>query len=153
MRTLELKIPPPIVLLLVAGAMWWVASHAPHFELPTPIRVGLAVVLGLVGMVFSSSGARAFRRAKTTINPMKPAESSTLVCTGIYRVTRNPMYVGLTCLLLGWAVFLTSPWTLLGPLGFALYITRFQIVPEERVLAAKFGADYAAYQSKVRRWL
>lgn len=153
MKTLELKIPPPVVMLLVAGAMWWIASHTPHLELPTPIRVGLAIALGLVGMVFSSTGARAFRRAKTTINPMKPEETSTLLCTGIYRVTRNPMYVGLLCLLLGGAAFLAAPAALLGPLGFWLYITRFQILPEEKALAAKFSADYAAYQAKVRRWL
>ena len=77
----------------------------------------------------------------------------TLVTTGIYRFTRNPMYVGLFFVLLAWAVFLSSAWALVGPVAFMQYINRFQIVPEERVLATMFGATYAEYKARVRRWL
>ncbi len=84
---------------------------------------------------------------------MKPEAASSLVVTGIYKVTRNPMYVGLSFLLLAWAVFLWSAWALLGPLVFLAYIFRFQIAPEERALATLFGADYSAYKARVRRWL
>ena len=84
---------------------------------------------------------------------MTPEAASALVRSGIYRTTRNPMYVGLLLILVAWAVLLSSVWTLLGPLVFVLYITRFQIIPEESALSALFGADYAAYQSSVRRWL
>jgi protein-S-isoprenylcysteine O-methyltransferase Ste14 len=76
-----------------------------------------------------------------------------LVTTGIYHHTRNPMYVGLLLVLLGWVSFLCSVIALLGLVAFVIYITRFQIVPEERVLLAKFGADYAEYLARVRRWL
>ncbi len=84
---------------------------------------------------------------------MKPEAASTLVCSGVYRVTRNPMYLGLLLVLTGWAVHLSCAWTLIGPLAFKLYIDRFQIAPEERALSGKFGADYSAYATRVRRWL
>jgi len=75
------------------------------------------------------------------------------VSSGIYAVTRNPMYVGLLLVLIALAIFLSSPWTLVGPAAYFLYIGRFQIAPEERALTALFGTEYTEYLSKVRRWL
>lgn len=153
MHALELKIPPPVVMLLVAAAMWGISLASPSIEAPRVARIAVAVTLALAGGGISLSGIAAFRRARTTVNPMKPETSSSLVAVGIYRFTRNPMYVGLLLVLVAWAVFLASPWALAGPLVFVLYMNRFQIAPEERVLAAMFGADYSAYKAKVRRWL
>jgi len=153
MRALELKIPPPAVAALMAGAMWGISMITPSIEAPAFIRVVAAVIVALVGGVFSIAGIVSFRLARTTINPMKPETTSSLVSLGIYGVTRNPMYVGLVFVLVAWAVFLSSAWTLLGPLAFVLYINRFQIAPEERVLAAMFGTEYSVYKSTVRRWL
>ena len=153
MRTLELKIPPPAVAVLIAGAMWGIFLVLPLLELPAFIRVATAVIVALAGFGFSIAGVISFRRARTTVNPLKPETTSSLVCSGIYRVTRNPMYVGLLFVLIAWAVFLSSAWTLLGPLVFVFYMNRFQIAPEERVLSGMFGADYTAYKSRVRRWL
>ena len=96
---------------------------------------------------------RSFRKAKTTMNPFKPDTSSALVSHGVYRFTRNPMYVGLLITLLGWAAFLWQPWALFFLPLFVLYITQFQIKPEERVLSSLFGTEYAEYMAKVRRWL
>lgn len=153
MHALELKIPPPIVALLIAAAMWGISLGAPAASLPITIRVVAAIAIALAGVAFSFAGVVAFRRAKTTLNPLKPGTSSSLVTSGVYRFTRNPMYVGLALVLLAWAVFLSSGWTLLGPLTFILYMTRFQIMPEETVLSRMYGAAYSAYQAKVRRWL
>lgn len=153
MQSLELKIPPPICALLVAGAMWGISHIAPLSGVPALIRVAVAIGLAVAGGVFSLAGVIAFRRAKTTANPMKPQAASSLVRSGVYRVTRNPMYVGLLLVLVAWAVFLSSAWELLGPLAFAAYIGRFQIAPEERALSALFGTEYSAYKAKVRRWL
>ncbi len=153
MRALELKIPPPAVAFLVGAAMWLAAEQRVSLELPFAARLFAFVVIAVAGGATALAGDLEFRRARTTINPLKPENASALVTSGIYRFTRNPMYVGLTLLLVGWAAYLCSAWSLPGPVIFVLYITRFQIVPEERVLAAKFGAAYAQYASRVRRWL
>jgi protein-S-isoprenylcysteine O-methyltransferase Ste14 len=153
MSWLEHRIPPPIV-LIVFGAVMWVLSR---FDFPVALeplpRIPVALGWVVTGVAFAVAGAREFRRASTTINPVQPDLATSLVTSGIFRYTRNPMYVGLTAILFGWAVFLAAPWTIFAPIFFALYITRFQIIPEERILAAKFGADYEAYLNKVRRWL
>ena len=153
MHALELKIPPPLVALLIAAVMWGISLVTPSADVPAPIRVLAAIAIALAGLATAISGVVAFRRAKTTTSPLKPETTSSLVISGAYRFTRNPMYVGVALVLLAWAVFLSSIWTLLGPLAFILYITRFQIIPEERVLAGIFGPAYSAYQAKVRRWL
>ena len=152
MKALELKIPPPAVGLILAAAMWGMASM-----LPAALAVSnphfAAAVIALIGITFDVLGIISFRRAKTTINPLRPNKTTSLVSSGVYRVTRNPMYVGMLFLLIAWAVFLASPWALLGPLAFVLYMNRFQIGPEERVLEGLFGDEYANYKLKVRRWL
>ena len=153
MRALELKIPPPLVALLIAAAMWGISLNTPLVDLPAHVRLVAGIAIALAGVATTISGVAAFRRAKTTVNPLKPETSSSLVTSGVYRFTRNPMYVGLVLVLLAWAVFLSSPWGLLGPLAFALYMNRFQIMPEEKILLGMFGTAYSAYQSKVRRWL
>jgi len=153
MRALELKVPPPVVALLVGAAMWFATPQRASLELPLVVRIVAFVVIALAGGATALAGDREFKRARTTINPFKPENSTALVTSGIYRFTRNPMYVGLTLVLLGWAAFLGSAWALLGPLIFVLYISRFQIGPEERVLSAKFGAAYTEYTARVRRWL
>jgi len=153
LRTLELKIPPPAVAVFAAIVMWGVSRATPSWEIPALARIGVALAIAAIGVAFSVSGVIAFRRAKTTINPTTPEAASSLVSSGAYRATRNPMYVGLLLVLVAWAVFLSSGWALPGPLVFAAYIRRFQITPEERVLSALFGTEYSAYKARVRRWL
>lgn len=153
MKRLELKIPPPLVALLVAAAMWVGARFAPPLALPRDIALLAAASLCLAGIAAAGAAIVAFRRARTTVNPTRPQETSALVSSGIYGLSRNPMYAGLLLVLAGWTVYLSSPWLLAGPVGFILYMNRFQIVPEERLLSEKFGGAYAAYRSTVRRWL
>ena len=154
MPSLELKIPPPLVAVVIAGAMYAAAALlAPVWALPPNVRVFAALALAGLGAAFDLAGMLAFRKAKTTINPLTPQRSSAVVTHGVYRLTRNPMYVGLVLILLGLAVYLASPWALLGPLAFGAFITRFQIQPEERALTARFGTAYTDYCARVRRWL
>lgn len=153
MKALELKIPPPVVALLLALAMWALAALGPALPWPEGIRRAVALVLALVGASFDFMGLIAFLRRHTTINPLAPRKTTALVTTGVYRFTRNPMYVGLVMFLAAWAVWLGAAWPLLGPVVFVLYITRFQIQPEERVLTTLFGEAYTAYTRRVRRWL
>jgi protein-S-isoprenylcysteine O-methyltransferase Ste14 len=133
--------------------MWVAARLFPAASIIPPWRYGGVVLFGSLALGFAGSGIRAFLRARTTINPVRIEEASHLVTGGIYGVTRNPMYVALSALLMGWACWLASPWVLAGPLTFTLFIHRYQILPEERVLAAKFGPEYIAYCRRVRRWL
>jgi len=151
--SLELKVPPPALALLLALFMWLVSSFVAPLEVPFRWRVGATLALALVGLGFSVAGVAAFRRARTTINPTKPATASALVSGGVYRLTRNPMYLGLFLLLLALAVLLSNPVALLLVPVFVLYINRFQITPEERALSSLFGGEYAAYKERVRRWL
>ena len=153
MKSLELRIPPPVVALLVAAFMWLSSQLMEPPRVATGIRVTAALALLVIGQGISVAGMRSFRKAKTTMNPFKPGTASTLVSDGAYRFTRNPMYVGLLITLLGWAAFLWQPWALVFLPLFVLYITRFQIKPEERVLSSLFGTEYAQYTAKVRRWL
>lgn len=153
MQALELKVPPPVVLLVIAAAMWAVSLAGPSLGLREPHGIVVAGAIAAVGAGIDLFSVISFLLAKTTINPMKPDRTTALVTSGAYRFSRNPMYVGLVIVLLAWAVFLNSAWSLVGPFVFVLYINRLQIVPEERVLAAAFGPAYAAYKSSVRRWL
>jgi len=153
MRFLELRIPPLAVVALAACLMWAIARALPFLDLALPGREPAAIVAVVTGFLVSLAGVVAFRRARTTTSPLKPGSASSLVCGGIYRLTRNPMYLGLALALLGWGIFLANPAPFAMLFLFVGYMNRFQIVPEERALEALFGEAFTAYRSKVRRWL
>jgi protein-S-isoprenylcysteine O-methyltransferase Ste14 len=150
---LKHKIPPPIVAGLIAAAMWAVSSLQPALPFAPLFRQVAASVLAVAGICFDSLGLLAFLKSRTTINPLSPHKASAFVTGGIYRITRNPMYVGLVLLLGAWAVHLCATWPFIGPVLFVAYINRYQIEPEERALASIFGEAYSAYAAQVRRWL
>lgn len=152
MRLLEHKVPPPLVALVLAALMWAVAASGPGLGIPGIVRAPLALVVALTGIAFDLLGVIAFRRSRTTINPLRPGNASALVTGGVYRITRNPMYLGMALLLIAWTLHLDAALALLGPVLFVTWITRLQIIPEERVMRAKF-AEFETYASRVRRWL
>jgi protein-S-isoprenylcysteine O-methyltransferase Ste14 len=153
MDALESKVPPPVVTLLLAGAMKVVASIAPTLQLPSVTGTAAAAVLFAAGLLVEAAGAVSLLRAGTTFDPTHPQSASVLVVSGMYRLTRNPIYLGDLLLLLGWAVFLESPLALAMTPLFVLYIDRLQIRPEERALSELFGERYDEYRARVRRWL
>jgi len=153
MMSLELRIPPPVVLLLCALAMWLVALWLPLGLWPSPALTALGGVLAAAGVALIAAAMLTFHRSRTTVNPLKPAESALVVSHGVFARTRNPMYVGLAMILTGWACYLANAVAWLGVPLFVAYITRFQIVPEERILHGKFGAPFAQYLAQVRRWI
>ena len=150
---LENRLPPPLVAVATGLAMGGASWFLPAAAVPAMIRYTMAGTLFLASGLFGAPAFSAFARAGTTINPVRIEDASALVTGGIYRLSRNPMYVALTGLLLALATILARPWLLLGPLLFVLFITRFQIIPEERVMGAKFGNAYTEYRRQVRRWL
>nr|WP_231992099.1 isoprenylcysteine carboxylmethyltransferase family protein [Neisseria cinerea] len=105
------------------------------------------------GTLLSVLGVWAFRRVRTTVSPLNPEQTEHFVSDGVYRFSRNPMYAGMGCWLVAWAGYMAHPLPWLFLAAFVVYMTRFQIMPEERVLARKFGAEYEAYCRHVRRWL
>lgn len=148
------RIPPPLVATLFGLLMWFAARHLPGgLELDIVWRTGLALVVLLAGVACCLAGVLSFRRARTTVNPLKPETASALVRSGVYRYTRNPMYLGFATVLVAWAILLAWPPALLGVLGFVVYMNLFQIGPEERALARRFGGEFAQYCNGVRRWV
>ena len=150
---LELKVPPLALGLIVAALMWIARLAAPSFDFVFPAHILSAVSLALIGAAICIAGVVSFRRARTTVNPMKPASASSLVVSGVYQFTRNPMYFGFLLVLLGWAIFLSNALAVALIPAFVVYMNRFQIGPEERAMAVLFGDQYQAYIARVRRWI
>ena len=150
---LKTKIPPPVYMLIMAYIMWLLDKFLPLYNwLNSPwnklglIIIGMAVVLDIWSLLL-------FFHAKTTPNPMKPGSTSHLITSGLYRYSRNPMYLGLLVMLIGWGLYLGS----LSPLSmlplFIRLLTKQQIEPEEIILMDKFGPEYKDFQQRVRRWI
>ena len=152
MGGLELKVPPPFV-ALIACVLMWLSNHiiGGGFVYGTALYAG--VILMAAGFVLAFAGLRTLIGNCTTPSPIKIDRAKKLVTSGLYQISRNPMYLGMVIVLIGLAVVFGNPWLLAGPLAFALYINRFQIKPEEQMMAAKFGSDYSAYKNRVRRWI
>jgi len=133
--------------------MWLLAALFPAaaFRFPAQ-RLTAAILLLLAGMV-GIAGVRAFARARTTVNPLQPQAASRLVTSGIYRYSRNPMYLALLLALLGWSAWLGNAAALLLIPLFVLAMNRLQIRPEERALESLFGDAFRSYARKVRRWI
>lgn len=149
----ELKIKPDVVLLITAISMWVATLIIPSFDLPVFPRAFIGVLLTLVGICLIQAAGVSFRRACTTVEPTQPDTASSLVISGLYSITRNPMYAGMVLMLLGWATFLLNLASFGLVIFFVAYIWRFQIIPEERALHALFGNKYTTYKSRVWRWL
>ena len=150
MSSLESKVPPPAVVLVMAVLMWLISRAAPLLHFDVPAHKWLAAVLVSVGFVTGLSGVMTFLNAKTTVDPMKPRASS-MVTWGVYALSRNPMYLGGLIMLLGWAVFVSNALAFVFLPLYVLYINRFQIAPEERALTA-LSAPMQLIM-RVRRWL
>ncbi|MBY5935948.1 methyltransferase family protein [Marinobacter nauticus] len=152
MKALELKVPPVVLVILFGAAMWVISRLLPSGYFAVPGRLILCTAVLLAGAGIALAGVLAFRSAGTTVDPRTPHQSASLVVDGVYRYTRNPMYLGFLLMLIAWSLYLGSVFAaLLLPL-FMLYMNRFQIKPEERHMRALFGDDYAHYTSRVGRW-
>jgi protein-S-isoprenylcysteine O-methyltransferase Ste14 len=152
-RKWRFRLPPLVVAPLVALLMWLAARSVPSWSIAFPGIEIVAWALLASAMAVGMAGLAAFRNARTTVNPLQPDKASALVTNGIYRHTRNPMYLAVAMVLLAWGLLLGHA---VAPFGLAIFVAwmnRCQIAPEERALTRLFGAEFERYRREVRRWL
>ncbi len=154
LKFLELRIPPPLMAVACAVLAWVLgAVSPPDWRLDFAGRLPLAGLCLLLGVGLDGWSLWNFHRHRTTVKPWMPGRTRALVVAGPYRFTRNPMYLGLVLMLLALCLWRGQPLALWAVVLLVASLTRFQILPEERALSAKFGAAYEAYRRRVRRWL
>ncbi|MEX0684761.1 MAG: isoprenylcysteine carboxylmethyltransferase family protein [Balneolales bacterium] len=150
---MALKVPPVVLYFLAAMLIWVISELAPGLHPEWAASNAIALTLVIIGIIIGALGGGALRFSGTTVNPHAPDRASTLVVFGIYRYSRNPMYLGLVLLLIAWGIFLSSVFTIPVVIGFIMYMNRYQIEPEEKSLEDRFNQDYKDYKQRVRRWL
>ena len=150
---MTVKIPPPLQAFFWALIIWGLYKAVPSVRFDMPAQTALAVLFMCVGVTLDLVSVFNFFKEKTTVNPLKPAKASKLVVSGFYKISRNPMYLGMAFILTAWGLYLGTPLALIGLIGFVSVMNMIQIKPEEKALDAKFGADYLAYKNSVRRWI
>ena len=150
---MKLLIPPPVQALICAGVMWLIARQFPDLSFSFSLQQPLAILVCLTGIAIDLVSVGLFTREKTTVSPFNPANSTTLVTSGFYQYSRNPMYLGMACILTGLAIWLGNWGAFLMIPCFVWYITHLQIIPEEEILLEKFGQEYGEYMMRVRRWI
>ncbi len=148
---LEKKLPPPIVTAIFAGLAYISSLSGSKFTFSGQISLAFGFVCtGLLAIIVANIQ---FKQASTTINPLKPETTSSLVDTGIFGYSRNPMYLGMAFILAGFCLYFGSWVGLIAIPAFVQYMDRFQIIPEETALKDIFGENYTQYCVEVRRWI
>lgn len=152
---MKAKILPDMVLLACGMAMWCMATFVPQCSFAFPYSKLLSVLIFLMGLLLSAFGNRLLSVYRTTSRPdwHSLSDATTLVTSGVFRYTRNPIYLGMAIMLLGWTVFLENWLSALGVVFFVGFITYNQVIPEENALTKRFGESYIRYRNRVRRWL
>jgi len=150
---LEHKIPPPLITLIVIGGIYGSSKLPLADSLAINPPLWLAIVFALIGLAIMLSGALEFRRAKTTVNPLNPEQATELVINGVFKRTRNPMYLGMSLIIVGATLLFGNLIGVGWMMGFMLYIQVFQIRPEEKAMKKLFGEQFEQYCKQVRRWV
>ncbi len=150
---MKLLIPPPVQAIICALAMWLLATRITDFAFSFLYQQQVAVLFCMVGIGIDLFSVGLFTRVKTTVSPFSPNKTKTLVTTGLYKYTRNPMYLGMCFILTGLALWLGNWSTFFMLPIFVGFITNLQIIPEEEILLEKFGEEYGEYMLRVRRWI
>ena len=148
---IKTKIPPPLVALTFGFLINYTKNIFPKIEIKNEIIFGSFMIIS--GLIAILSAITTFKKYHTTITPLNPANTTKLITDGIYKFSRNPMYLGLLLVLLGISIILN----LIGgffliPL-FILYLNLFQIIPEENAMVDLFKDEFLEYKKNVRRWI
>mgnify|MGYP001290029523 CR=1 FL=1 len=145
------KVPPPLVVLILIVSSYFSSKNIDLIYLPFQTLISIFILS--VGILILINPVLKFKKSKTTINPIKFKKVNKLVTSGIYKYTRNPMYLGLLMIVISSSIFYLNIYSILTPLFFYLWINRFQIKREEIFLTEKFGKEYLSYKNKTRRWI
>ena len=148
---METKIPPPIVTLLFGLSIYF--SRGIFQAVEVKYSFYIAILLLILGLTVLISAVRLFRKDKTTVNPLSPEQATKLVTDGIFKYSRNPMYLGMAFILGSIAVFFNLIGGIILIALFYFYITKFQIIPEERAMSNLFSQDFDKYKQITRRWI
>ena len=146
-----IKIPPPILVIILTSLVYFSSTKLELIYLP--YRQIVSVVILIIGLIVIVSPVVDFIKSKTTVNPVKFKNVNRLVTTGIYRYSRNPMYLGMILIIISTTVYYLNFLSVFSPLIFYIWINKFQINREEIFLEEKFGSEYLKYKSKTRRWI
>lgn len=150
---MSLKVVPVLQLILAIGACWFVSFMLPFWNLNFIGQDELFIVLPAIGFVPLILSIVQFKKANTTVDPRFPEKVNQLVTTGVFKYTRNPMYLSMLLLLIGVAFKFGNPINALIIFAFVLSITTYQIKPEEQILSEIFGDEYLKYKSRTGRWI
>ena len=145
------KIPPPLVVLILVISTFFSSKKIDLIQIPFQTLISIFILS--IGILILLNPVLKFKKSKTTINPIKFKKVNKLVTSGIYKYSRNPMYLGLLMIVISSSIFYLNIFSILTPLFFYLWINRFQIKREEVFLTEKFGEDYLSYKKKTRRWI
>jgi len=150
---MKLKIIPPIQVAIFALLMWFINKASGIKHLNFSQQENMSWCIFLIGVSIVATAVYAFKKSNTTTNPLHPEKTSKLVITGIYKYTRNPMYLGMLFVLLTYAIRLGNLYSFIVLPLYVWYITTFQIKPEEEALKKLFGEEFSNYTKSVRRWI
>ena len=153
LKRLELKIPPVVLLVLAAILIVTTSRWSPTYDAHKQLRATLSILMLILALSIAGAGVFEFRKKSTTVDPRKPQKASALVTSGVYRITRNPMYVGFLLALFSLTIYMGSFISLIYCVVFYAYMNSLQITPEERFLKGIFGREFEVYCQRVRRWL
>ena len=148
---METKIPPPLVTLVFGMSIYFSREMFPAIEIQYSLYLGIFLLLS--GFFILVSAVRLFRKDETTVNPLSPEQATKLVTDGIFKYSRNPMYLGMALVLSSITVFFNLIGGIILIALFCAYITKFQILPEERAMRDLFSDDFDKYTKVTRRWI
>ena len=146
-----IKIPPPLIVLVLIVSIYFSSKKIDPINIP--LQLDISIFILSAGILIFINPVLQFIKSKTTVNPIQFEEVNKLVTSGIFKYSRNPMYLGMLMIVLSTSIFYLNIYSILTPLLFILWINKFQIKREEEFLIEKFGDEYLSYKKKTRRWI
>ena len=146
-----IKIPPPLIVLTLIISIYFSSKKIDLINIPFQLEISFFILF--VGILIFIYPVLQFIKSKTTVDPIKFKKVNKLVTSGVFKYSRNPMYLGMLMIVLSTSIFYLNIYSILTPFLFIFWINKFQIKREEAFLTEKFGKEYLSYKNKTKRWL